>query len=138
MALSFALTAGASRHPRFIKARVRFLATSTVFHSDFGANQDIYLAEVDLRGSSGGTLIRLIDEYPPYRPPFSHAILTSPNGTTLKILRDPNCDTAFFKIPLRTVPGDPMALLPERLGYTPKLPQAIEPGTVIPCYRTLR
>jgi hypothetical protein len=129
--------AAAGRTP-FLKAHVHFLATSTSVHSGLGTNQDVYLVEVTPHGADETILARLIDEYPPYRATLSSKLLTSPEGATLKIRRDRACDISFAQMPLRTAPGDPMAILPERLGFQPRLSNPVEPKEVLPCYRTVR
>ncbi len=88
------------------------------------------------RGES--QLVRLIDEYPNLFPPIPAEILRSQSGTVLRVKRDPQCDRAFGEILLRTAPGDPMAILPERLSYQPVLDWTPASGTILPCYRVLR
>jgi hypothetical protein len=120
-----------------LKSRVRFLATSTEVRGTWGYNQDIYLAE--LAPSSGGhTLVRLIDEYFNATPPQSRTILTSPSGAMFRLLRDPQCDLSLKEMQLRAAPGDPMAILPIRLSYRPRLDETPESGAILPCYRTVR
>jgi hypothetical protein len=133
-----AISAVAAGHLHPLKARVRFLATSTSVHSSLGTNQDVYLVEVKPHGGIETIVARLVDEYPPYRTLLSSEILTSSEGSTLKIMRDKNCDRAFAQMPLRTAPGDPMAILPERLGFQPQLANAVDPENILPCYRVVR
>lgn len=83
-------------------------------------------------------LVRLIDEYPNGFPPLSTEVLTSDSGTVLKVRRDSRCDVAYGKVLLRTRPGDPMAILRERLGYQPVMDRIPEPDMIMPCYRTVR
>lgn len=123
---------------KYILARVRFLATSTVAHSSFGENHDVYLIEIDLPNESGTELARLEDIYPPYKSALRDAILRSSGSVRLKIKRDHSCDIAFGSMPLRTAPGNPSAILPERLGFHPYLAKAPNPKDVLPCYRTAR
>lgn len=120
------------------KVSVRFLATSTIVRGTWAYNQDIYLAE--LTPSAGGeqVLARLVDEYFNAAPPISHEALTSSTGTIFRVRRDSQCDLRYADILLRTRPGDPTALLPERFGYEPKLDAAPDPSKIIPCYRTVR
>lgn len=128
----------AAVHVHSVKAHLHFLATSTSVHSELGTNQDIYLAEITLPRSDETILVRLIDEYPPYRLTLSSEILSSPDGAVLKVRRDKMCDRALTQMPLRTAPGDPLAILPQRLRYQPQLPGSIDPEMVLPCYRTVR
>jgi hypothetical protein len=116
-----ATSAGARARIRVQKVHVRFLATSTVVRGTWGYNEDIFLAELQPARSGELQLVRLIDEYPNYYAPLPVAVLTSQNGTALKVKRDAQCDLPFGRVLLRTAPGDLMAILPERLGYQPPM-----------------
>lgn len=137
-ALLTAPGASIAAHSHTLKAHVRFLATSTSVHGGMGTRQDVYLVEVTPRGSAETIVARLVDEYPPYRVMLSSEVLKSSRGSTLKVRRDESCDTAFGLMPLRTGPGDPMAILPERLGFQPRLSNPVRPAEILPCYRTAR
>ena len=127
-----------SKNP-ILKAQVRFLATSTSIHAGIGRKQDVYLVEITQPGFSGqSTLARLIDDYPPYRVAIPREQLTSELPVSFRLRRDRTCDASFALIPLRTAPGDPMAILPERLGFEPALPRPVRPDEALPCYRTVR
>lgn len=127
-----------SPHPSAFKAHTRFLATSTCIRGTWGLNLDVYLAEIVPIKGSDPVLVRLIDEYRDLDPPLSVATLTSPTGTTLQVRRDQQCDMPYGRIPLRTAPGDPMAILHERLGYQPQLSKTPDSHEVLPCYRVIR
>lgn len=131
-------TAGAWPHKHGQKAQVRFLATSTLIRGTFGPNEDTYLAELSLEKGSERILIRLIDAYPNETPPISREDLTAPSGVTLRVRRDFECDRPYEQMIMRTSPGDPLAILPERLEYQPQLSSTPQPGTRLPCYRTER
>jgi hypothetical protein len=118
--------------------RVKFLATGTAVRGTWGFNQDTYLAELVSPPIGGQVLIRLVDEYFNAAPPVSSEVLTSETGTMLRVRRDSLCDLPYASILLRTKPGDPRAILPERLGYEPQLDKIPDPGTIIPCYRMVR
>lgn len=133
-----ATTAGAWPHRHGQKARVRFLATSTLIRGTWGPNEDTYLAQLLLPKQNETVLVRLVDAYPNEWPPLARDILRSDAGTLLAVKRDAECDRPFGEILLRTAPGDPMALLPERLGYQPLLDRTPASGTILPCYRVLR
>jgi hypothetical protein len=120
------------------KMRVRFLATSTLLRGTWGWNEDTYLAEILLPKQDETVLVRLVDAYSSNWPPLAREVLTSDAGTLLPVRRDQECDRPFAEILLRTAPGDPMAILPVRLGYQPPLDRTPAPGTVLPCYRVLR
>jgi hypothetical protein len=131
-------SADARARIRVQKAHVRFLATSTMVRGTWGYNQDIFLAELQPARHGELQLVRLIDEYPNLYPPLPAEILTSQSGTVLKVKRDAQCDLLFGQVLLRTAPGDPMAILPVRLGYQPQMDRTPEARTLIPCYRTVR
>jgi hypothetical protein len=126
----------ASPHKKGQTVRVRFLATSTLFRTTWGTNEDAYLAELEFPKGNEQVLVRLIDEYP--SAPLSEEVLRSNTGTNFIVKRDAGCDRPFGQILLRTAPGDPMAVLPERLSYRPLLERTPAPGTILPCYRVLR
>lgn len=117
---------------------MRFLATSTVVRGTWGYNQDIFLAELQPARNGELQLVRLIDEYPNFYPPLAAEVLKSKSGTVLKVRRDAQCDLPFGQVQLRTAPGDPMAILHERLGYQPRMDRTPEARTPLPCYRTVR
>ena len=133
-----AASAGAWPHRHAQKARVRFLATSTLIRGTWGQNEDTYLAQLMLPKQNEAVLVRLVDAYPNEWPPLAHEVLTSDAGAVLPVKRDQECDRPFGEILLRTAPGDRMAILPERLGYRPPFDRTPAPGAILPCYRVLR
>jgi hypothetical protein len=130
--------AGAWPHKHGHKVQVRFVATSTLVRGTWGQNEDTYLAELSLSHDTESVLVRLIDAYPNEAPPLSREVLTSQSGTALRVNRDSECDRPFAQTLLRTAPGDPMAILPGRLGYRPPMDLTPEPDEHLPCYRTVR
>ena len=140
MACIAAAVTSADARPRIRvqKARVRFLATSTFVRGTWGYNQDIFLVELTPVRNGELLLVRLIDEYPNLFPPLPAEVLKSQSGTVLKVKRDAQCDLPFGQVLLRTAPGDPMAILHERLGYQPQMDRTPEARTLLPCYRTVR
>jgi hypothetical protein len=120
------------------KAIVRFLATSTLIRGTWGRNQDTYLAEATFPKSNQVLLIRLVDAYPNEWPPLSFEVLASRTGTALRVTRDLQCELPSSHLLLRTAPGDPLAILLERLSYRPLLPKTLEGNELLPCYRTVR
>jgi hypothetical protein len=125
-------------HKKGQKARVKFLATSTLIRGTFGPNEDTYLAEVLTTHGEESHLIRLVDAYPNEAPPLSVAALTSDNGTFIWIQREPQCDRLFGETLLRTAPGDPMAIVPIPLEFQPQLERAPSSSARLPCYRIAR
>lgn len=127
--------AGAAPRIHSKKASVRFLANSTLYRTTWGMNEDIYLAELTFPKSEQRVLARVINQYSNWEPPIPAAILKSDAGMPFYLVRDANCDIPYAQMQLRTAPGDPMAILPERLVYHPQSKIAPEPGEVLPCYR---
>lgn len=138
IALLSAAPAGAWPRRTGQRVRVRFLATSTLIRGTFGQNEDTYLAQLLLPKANEAVLIRLIDAYANETPSISRTVLTSDAGTLLRVGRDAACDRPFGEILLRTVPGDPMALLPGQLSYRPSLQITPPHGMILPCYRVMR
>jgi hypothetical protein len=130
--------AGAWPHKHGHKVRVRFLATGTLVRGTWGQNEDTYLAELSLSHDTESVLVRMVDAYPNEAPPLSHAVLTSNSGTVLRVRRDSECDRPYAQMLLRTAPGDPMAILRERLNYVPQLDRTMDPKALLPCYRIAR
>ena len=132
------VTAEAWPHRHGEKARVRFLATSTLIRGTWGENEDTYLAQLVLPKENEAVLVRLVDTYPNEWPPLPREVLTSDAGTILPVKRDAECDRPFGEILLRAAPGDLIAILPERLDYRPPLEFTPANATIVPCYRTVR
>jgi hypothetical protein len=135
--LSGTATAKAHRS-RSIKARTHFLATGACIRGTWGLNQDIYLAEITLKKEREVQLVRLIDEYTPFAQPLSVTALTAAAGTVLRVRRDEQCNIPYRQMHLRTAPGDPMAILQERLSYRPQLQTTPGQDDLLPRYRTVR
>lgn len=130
--------AGAWPHQHGQKARVHFLAISTVIRGTWGPNEDTYLAQLLFLKQNEVVLVRLVDANPNECPPLAQEVLTSDAGALFPVKRDAECDRPFGELLLRTAPGDPMAILPERLGYRPPLERMPMLETILPCYRVLR
>jgi hypothetical protein len=138
LALLTASGAAGERHAHHLKADVHFLATSTSFHSKWAESEDVYLVELGV-GKGGASPALLVDQFPVYREPLSRSILTAPGGVRLLLSRDTACDIEFARIlPLRSAPGEPTSFIDEKLVFTPQLPPALTPETVLPCYRVVR
>jgi hypothetical protein len=119
------------------KVQVHFLATSTLLRNTWGQNEDTYLAQLLFPKQNETVLVRLVDSYPNEWPPISRGVLTS-QTTAMRVSRDSGCDLPFSRMLLRAVPGDPIAILQERLRYQPQLERAPEPNAALPCYRVAR
>ena len=131
-------TAGAWQHQESEKVRVHFLATSTLIRGSWGLNEDTYLAQLYFTKQQSAVLVRLIDKYPNEWSSLSREALKSNASTTLFVKRDVGCDRPFRQMILRTAPGDPLATLPEKLGFQPTLEPQPAPEAVLPRYRVSR
>jgi hypothetical protein len=140
--VTFSILSGiaAAKTPRIrpLKAHVHFFATGACVRGTLGGNQDTYLAEIVPQSGADPVLARLIDEFLTYQSPISVEALTVPDGTILRIRRDTQCDLPYGQIPLRTAPGDPMAIVRAKLHYQPHLVRTPTQDEVLPCYRTVR
>jgi len=130
--------AGARSRIHTEKANVRFLTTSTLYRTTWGMNEDIYLAELIPTGRGEHLLAHLIDEYPNWFPPIPAEVLKSDSGTSFLLVRDASRDLPYAEMILRTAPGDPMAILLERLSYRPQLGTTPKSGAIPPYLRTVR
>lgn len=140
LCLTNCLNATTDRPHSLLRCRIRLLATSTSVRVDMGRNEDVYLAALSWqhpKQHSDVTLARLVDDYPGYRSGILDSIRVSTNAT-FRVERDPSCDRALALIPIRTAPGDPRAVLPERLGYSVPVPLAVTSTGILPCYRVVR
>lgn len=138
MILSGLYATASTRRGKPERRTVVFLATGSLVRGTVGYNEDTYLAEFVPASGNDRMIIRLVDDYPNYAPPLSAEVLTSGTGTALKVKRDKECDVPYFAMPLRTAPGDPMAIIPEKLSFRPKLDPPIDLTTVLECYRVVR
>jgi hypothetical protein len=116
-------------------AHVRFLATSTLIRSNWGQNEDTYLAELSLSHDTESILVRLVYVYPNEAPPLSREQLTVPTGIEVHVRRDQECDRPYREMLLRSAPGDPIAIVPIELHYQPQFDREPSSGTILPCYR---
>lgn len=130
--------AGAWHRKRGEKVQIHFLATSTLIRNTWGQNEDTYLAQLLFPKQNEAVLVRLVDVYPNEWPPISRDVLISQSATPIRVKRDSGCDLPFSQMLLRTAPGDPLAILPERLRYVPVMDKMPAMGKNIPCYRILR
>ncbi len=120
------------------KVTVSLVARSTAAHVSWGESQDVYLAE--MRGAEGGaaTWIKLVDEYPGTAVPLIRVAYYVQKDLALRVIRDSQCDAPLSQIPLRTAPGDAMAILAVRLSYSPMRSDLPGGAEQIPCYRNYR
>ncbi|MEZ2347089.1 hypothetical protein [Terriglobus sp. RCC_193] len=114
---------------RPMKARVRILAASSTSHQSFAGNQDVYLADVSVKGSDH-QFVKLVDQYPGFGLPVRQDLLRNQQVFEMKVTREPECDARATEIFLR--PGD--SVLYDGSVRDMLNTHAADP---IPCYKTL-
>lgn len=122
------------------KVNVTLVARSTASHISWGKSQDVYLAQMTDVATVGAvpSWIKLVDEYPGMVGPLVRGVSNEPKELSLRVVRDTQCDVPLGQIPLRTAPGDSMAIMEMRLGYTPTRSDMPTATDLIPCYRTYK
>ena len=112
---------------------VHFVATSTVVHSGWSGNQDVYLVELKKSGEIP-FLAKLVDEYPSYGSAIPRRVLVSIGTSLIKVKRDPECDVRYADMPKRAAPGDPRAIYPMPMTFTPTNPP-VDGDLIVQCFR---
>lgn len=74
-----------------LKATVQILAISSSSRQNFAGNQDVYLADVQLKDGSH-KFARLIDQYPGFGLPIRTSLLNDRTLFSLRVTREPECD----------------------------------------------
>ena len=100
---------------------VRFIASSTLVRAAWGGNQDVYLVELKNRPDDTPFLVKLVDEYPGYESAIPRSLLVSDGTSRIKVRRDPECDVRYGDMPKRASPGDPAAVYPVPMTFSPRL-----------------
>ena len=109
--LSGALVSGASKPSPFgnqskpLQATVRILAISSSSRQSFAGNQDIYLADVQLKNGDH-SFARIIDQYPGFGLPIRPSLLRDRTSFTMRVTREPECDVAGSKVFLHAGDAD--------------------------------
>lgn len=112
-----------------VKAMVRILAVSSSSRQNFAGNQEVYLADVQLKDGDH-QFARLFDQYPGFGLPIRPSLLH--DGTTFAMLvtREPECD----------VPGSQIYLRPGNNAiYDGSVRDALQSrlSAAVPCFKTL-
>jgi len=74
------------------KAEVNVLAISSSIHPSRGSNQEVYLANIRLKGNFI-QLVKLVDTYSPDSLPIRRAILIERHLLQMTLIRNPQCDS---------------------------------------------
>lgn len=112
-----------------MQASVRILAVSSSSRQSFAGNQEVYLADVQVKDGEH-RFARLIDQYPGFGLPIRHSLLLDRTVLTMRVTREPECDVPGSRIYLR--PGDSTVFdgsVRESLAANASQP--------VPCFRTL-
>jgi hypothetical protein len=83
------------------KAEISILAISSSVHSGGSGNQEIYLADVLLKGNAH-QMAKLVDAYPPTGFPIRRSVLVNRHLLRMTLVRNPDCDStggSFFLAP---------------------------------------
>jgi hypothetical protein len=74
------------------RADVAILAISSSIHPAWGTGQEVYLANIRLKGNPI-QLVKLVDTYPPDRLPILRSILIEQHLLQMTLIRNPQCDS---------------------------------------------
>jgi hypothetical protein len=83
------------------KAEVSILAISSSVHSGASGNQEIYLADIRLKGNTH-QMAKLVDTYSSISMPIQRAVLADRHLLHMTLIRDQECDAtgqSFFLAP---------------------------------------
>jgi hypothetical protein len=112
-----------------LKATVRILALSSSSRQNFAGNQEVYLADVQVK-SGQHEFVRLIDQYPGFGLPIRASLLRNQTLFRMKVTREPECDVPGGEVFLR--PGDSAVF-----DGSVRDSLASRRSELIPCYKTL-
>jgi hypothetical protein len=80
-----------------VSATVRILAISSSSRQSFAGNQDIYLADVQVKGGDH-RFARIIDQYPGFGLPIRQSLLRDRTTFKMEVTREPECDVPGSKV----------------------------------------
>jgi len=117
----------ADAHP----ATVSILAVSTSTHQSWAGNQDVYLADITIKGGKEGEhrFAKVVDQYEGYGYPIRPAVLKARELLKIQLTRVTECDTLGSKIYL---PPDARIF-----DVSTRDTLRAHADEMIPCYRTL-
>ena len=87
-----------------MQATVQILAVSSSSRQNFAGNQDVYLAEVQVKGGER-QFARVIDQYPGFGLPIQRSLLRDKTAFMMKLTREPECDVPGSEVYLRRTGG---------------------------------
>lgn len=112
-----------------VKATVRILAVSNSSRQNFAGNQEIYLADVQVKEGEH-QFARLVDQYPGFGLPIRASLLRDRTTFAMLVTREPECDVSGAQIFLR--PGDGAV-------YDSSVRDSLQAhmAVAVPCFKTL-
>ncbi len=111
-------------------ATVTILALSSVAHTGFSGNEDIYLADILFKQGEHQN-VRLVDFYPAISNPIRHTLLTDRRTFHMRLIRAPECDEVTRNILVATRDEN-------IFDATTRSTLAAQPeDSVVPCYKVV-
>jgi phosphopentomutase len=110
------------------KATVTILALSSSSRQTFAGDQEIYLADLEIKGEH--QFVRLIDQYPGFGLPIELSLIKNRTVFKLLVTREPECDVPGAQIYLRK--GES-----EVFNGSVRDSLASRQTEAVPCYKTL-
>ena len=111
------------------QAAVRILAVSSSSRQSFAGNQEVYLADVQMKNGDH-RFARLIDQYPGFGLPIRLSLLREGTVFSMKVTREPECDMPGSGIFLRT--GEAVVF-----DGSVRDSLASHAAVAVPCFKTL-
>ena len=112
-----------------IRATVRILAVSSSSRQSFAGNQEVYLADIQVKGGDH-QFARLIDQYPGFGLPIRQSLLRDRTVFDMQVTREPECDVPGSRVFLR--PGDSSVY-----DGSVRDSLASHASVAVPCFKTL-
>ncbi len=78
-------------------ATVRIMAISSSSRQSFAGNEDIYIADVQVKGGDH-RFARVIDQYPGFGLPMRLSLLRDHTEFAMQVTREPECDVPGSKV----------------------------------------
>jgi len=73
-------------------AKVTIMALGISAHHGYAGNQEIYLADIQIKGKDH-VIAKLVDTYPPTETPIRRSLLTERHLFQMTLVRNAECDT---------------------------------------------
>ncbi len=80
-----------------LKATVRILAVSSSSRQNFAGNQEVYLADVQVKDGEH-RFARLIDQYPGFGLPIRRSLIRDRTVFSMMVTREPECDVTGSQV----------------------------------------